>query len=407
MKSKLTDSFLLKHKSPDSGREEIFDTQIPGFGIRIGQSERAFFFIRRVNGVKARFSLGQYPAVTLSAARAQAFEILSQIKMGEDPRDRVNRRKQKIVDDAENTFGRLAERFLNEYATGKKKPLRPQTVKGYKWALTGEPTETWQRMAIGVITDRDIINIIERYEAKKHFASARLLRAYLHRFFRWTVEKRILDKNPATSIPLASTPSDFKRERVLTIDELRLVLEAAQKLKNPAAAFVYLLALTGQRRGEASLTKWSDLDFEADPPKWSIPAENAKNRIAHDVPLSSQIACILSGVPRIGEYVFTTDGRTPISGFSKIKAKLDGVLSESYLDPWTFHDLRRSAATGMANLGVAPHTVETILNHVSGLKSGVAGIYNKSKYNEERKRALWVWAEHLLASELNTKILQN
>ena len=407
MKAKLTDTLLQKRKAPALGREEIFDTQVPGLGIRIGQREKAFFFIRRVKGRKARFSLGQYPAITLTNARAQALEILNQIKIGEDPRENVKLRKQIIIDEAENSFGKLAERFLKEYASGKKKPLRPQTIKGYKWALIGEPTKTWKRKALASITDREIIKAIDAYEAKKQFASARLLRAYLHRFFRWAVEKRLIDKNPASNIPLASAPSDFRRERVLTIVELRKVLEAADKLENPAKTFVNLLVLTGQRRGETALMKWSDLDLENGVPRWSIPAENAKNRLAHDVPLSAEAVTSLRSLSRLGDYVFTTDGKTPISGFSKIKVKLESVLLDSGLAHWTFHDLRRSAATGMANLGVSPHTIESILNHVSGLKAGVAGIYNKSKYDEERQRALAAWAAHIFCHSLENIVRIN
>ena len=126
-----------------------------------------------------------------------------------------------------------------------------------------------------------------------------------------------------------------------------------------------------------------------------VPAENAKNHSAHDVPLPPEAITILMSLPRLGDYVFTSDGTTPVSGFSKIKTKLDSLLGESAIPHWTFHDLRRSCATGMADLGIAPHIVEAILNHVSGAKSGVAGIYNRSKYDEERRRALAVWATHV------------
>ena len=95
--------------------------------------------------------------------------------------------------------------------------MRVPTVKGYEWALTGEPTTRWQGRALASITDRDLIKAIDAYETKRQFASARLLRAYLHRFFRWAVEKRLIDRNPAGNIPLASAPSYFNRERVLTI----------------------------------------------------------------------------------------------------------------------------------------------------------------------------------------------
>lgn len=397
MKTKLTDALIQKRKAPSAGREEIFDTQVQGFGVRIGQRDRAFFFIRRVNGEKTRFSLGQYPAVTLTKARSQALDILNQIKKGEDPREVTRLRKQAASDEAKATFGKIAERFLTEYASGKKKPLRPQTVKGYRWALTGEPSTSWNKRPLATITDRDIIKVVDAYEAKKQFASARLFRAYVHRFFRWAVEKRMIDKNPASSIPLASAPSDFNRERVLTMTELGLVLDAADKLENPARAFLKLLVFCGQRRGETSLMKWSDLQLDGELPTWSIPAENAKNHIPHDVPLPHEAKTILLNLPKLGEFVFTTDGTTPISGFSTIKTKIDRLFASHNMPHWTFHDLRRSCATGMADLGIGPHIIEAILNHVSGAKSGVAGLYNRSKYDVDRRQALLKWARHLLS----------
>lgn len=405
MKAKLTDALIQKRKAPTTGREEIFDTQVQGFGVRIGQRDRAFFFIRRVNGEKTRFSLGQYPAMTLTKARSQALIILNQIKKGENPREDNRHRKQAVIDDAENTFTKISTRFLHEYAKGKKKPLRQQTVKGYTWALTGEPSTAWKKRTLASITDREIIKIVDAYEAKKQFASARLFRAYLHRFFRWAVEKRLIDKNPASSIPLASAPSDFNRERVLTITELRLVLDAAEKLQNPARALLKMLILCGQRRGETSLMKWIDLQLDGEMPTWSVPAENAKNHLAHDVPLSPEAVTILMSLPRLGDYVFTTDGTTPVSGFSKIKTKLDKLLGESNMPHWTFHDLRRSCATGMADLGIGPHIIEAILNHISGSKSGVAGLYNRSKYDEERRRALVAWAAHITSCETGGNVV--
>jgi integrase len=406
MKAKLTDTLIQKRKTPDTGREEIFDTQVQGFGVRIGQRDRAFFFIRRVNGEKTRFSLGQYPAVTLTKARSQALDILNQIKKGEDPREDTRLRKQAASDEAENTFGKIAERFLTEYASGKKKPLRPQTVKGYKWALTGEPSASWKKKTLASITDRDIIKVVDVYEARKQFASARLFRAYAHRFFRWAVEKRLIDKNPASSIPLASAPSDFNRKRVLTLTELVQVLDAADKLENPARAFLKLLLFCGQRRGETSLVKWSDLQLHGDMPTWSIPAENAKNHLPHDVLLPDEAVKVLLNLPKLGEFVFTSDGTTPISGFSKIKAKIDRLFAGHNMPHWTLHDLRRSCATGMADMGIGPHIIEAILNHVSGAKSGVAGLYNRSKYDDERRRALAAWALYLTAGKSSSNVVR-
>jgi integrase len=144
--------------------------------------------------------------------------------------------------------------------------------------------------------------------------------------------------------------------------------------------------------------KWSDLQLDGDIPTWLVPAENAKNHLAHDVPLPPEAILALMSLPRLGDYVFTTDGKTPISGFSKVKKKIDMLLAGSNMPHWTFHDLRRSCATGMADLGIGPHIIEAILNHVSGAKSGVAGLYNRSKYDVDRRQALLKWARHLFSA---------
>jgi integrase len=406
MKTKLTDTFIQKRKIPISGREEIFDAQVQGFGVRIGQRERSFFFIRRIHGEKTRFSLGQYPAVSLSEARAAALDILGQIKKGKDPRDQ--KRIRKILEDeaAENTFAKIGARFLTEYCQGKKTPLRTRTIQGYRWALSGKPSAAWASRPLASITDRDVVKVIDKYEQQGKFGAARLFHTYLRKFFNWSIGKRLIDNNVVRGVTLASEPGDFKRDRVLSISELHQVLDAIGKLADPANAFVTTLILCGQRRNETSLTKWSHLQLTGDAPIWIIPPENSKNHQAHDVPLPAKAVELFKRLPVLGEYVFTIDGEAPISGFSKIKARVDRILEESNIPHWTFHDLRRSCATGMADLGIGPHIIEAILNHVSGEKSGVAGIYNRSRYDAERRLALAVWCSHLNVGQSECKAAQ-
>jgi integrase len=139
--------------------------------------------------------------------------------------------------------------------------------------------------------------------------------------------------------------------------------------------------------------RWSDLDLEAK--VWVIPAALSKNGRPHVVPLSEYALRLLSGTPRWvnSDFVFTTTGRSPISGFSKALRHLharSGTTSD-----WRLHDLRRTAASGMARQGVAPHVIEKVLNHISGAISGVAAIYNRYGYDAERREALEVWGRFL------------
>jgi integrase len=134
---------------------------------------------------------------------------------------------------------------------------------------------------------------------------------------------------------------------------------------------------------------------------WTIPRERAKNDRAHEVHLSELAIEIIGSLPKIGssEFVFTTTGRTPVSGYSRSKGTLDchmrKLAGETVIEDWILHDLRRTAATGMARLNIAPHVVDRILNHVSGTIRGVAAVYNRHAYLEERKAALEAWGRYV------------
>lgn len=425
MKAKLTDVLIQKSKAKPGERMEIFDAQVPGFGVRIGARERAFFFVRRINGRKVRMSLGVYPVVSLAKARSQALGILDRIKAGEDPAPELKRRKpaSELADDTH--FGSVADRFLAQYCRGKKTPLRARTTTEYERHLKRGAAANWKNRPLASITEGDIMSAIDRLEGQAQFATARLFKAYLRKFFGWCLERHLITRNPAIAPPLSSRPSDFVRERVLSIVELRHILTAADKLDPPYRAFVYILALCAQRRHETSLMRWADVDLDAKEPIWRISGDVTKNRRSHDVPLSPEVAEILKQLPRYltgsGDgkiaatgYVFSGDSRTPVSGFSKIKVKIDRLIEEErqasrkdevQLPHWTWHDLRRSAATGMADLGVAPHVIEALLNHVSGVKAGVAGIYNKGRYDDERRKALDAWAKRVVGRRGDGNVL--
>jgi integrase len=227
--------------------------------------------------------------------------------------------------------------------------------------------------------------------------------AYLRKFFGWCAERDIIGTVPTDRI--RSPHPEVKRDRVLTEEELRYVVRAVDCEQSIFRPLIRILLLTGQRRAEVAGMLWSELrDLECDKAWWEIPGQRTKNKHTHLVPLSRTVRDLLLQLPRVGDFIFTTTGETPVSGFGKMKARLDARIYSmrqsdglGQLPPWTLHDLRRTLVTVMnEKLGIAPHVVEAVVNHASGsAKAGVAGVYNRALYLEDRRRALNAWESWL------------
>jgi integrase len=190
------------------------------------------------------------------------------------------------------------------------------------------------------------------------------------------------------------------RHRMLADEELGPVVMRGRRIGFPFGSIVEFLALTGQRRDEVSRMGWHHVDLDRH--LWVIPPENAKNGKPHIVHLNEQALRVLRDARRTGPLVFSTDGMTPFQGYSKAKKRLDHT---SGISGWTLHDLRRTVVSGMARLGVAPHVADKILNHQSGTISGVAAVYQRHEFMNERKEALLRWGQHVAmrASEVCSK----
>jgi len=193
------------------------------------------------------------------------------------------------------------------------------------------------------------------------------------------------------------------RDRVLSDAEVRWFWQACDDLGFPWGPVGKVLLLTGQRLGEVE--GMSDNELVGD--IWQMDASRTKNGRAHDVPLSETVRHVLTGVERIAgtkgraKFIFTTTGETPISGFHKgrnhIADRMMEIASAEKGDDveiphWTFHDLRRTAATGMARLGIPVRVTEAVLNHVSGTGGGIVAVYQRHDYADEKRRALDAWA---------------
>ncbi len=275
--------------------------------------------------------------------------------------------------------------FIDKYARPRNRDWR-ETER----VLTREFGTRWGRHAVGAITKNEVTGAIDSIVARGSPGSAARSFAIVRRFFNWCVERGTIEVSPCQGLRSPTAPN--ARERVLGDEELRAVWSASLAMGYPFGTVVQLLTLTAQRKGEVVGCEWSELDLKTG--TWTIPAERNKSKRTHTVALSRLTSEIVETIPRLHErWLFPSEeGEGLISGFSKWKDRLDVA---SGVPEWRLHDLRRTAATGMARLGVAPHVIERILNHTTGILGGVAGIYNRFQYLPEMRAALELWAEHI------------
>lgn len=265
----------------------------------------------------------------------------------------------------------------------------------------------WKGRSIGQIRKSDVLRMLDREMDAGHGRMANRTLQISRQFFSWAIERGYLDHDPTAGINRPA--KERTRDRVLSNDELTAIWRASGKLGHPFGTVVKQLLLLGQRRGEVADMRWSELDLGTK--IWTIPSCRTKNGRPHDVPLAEPVIEILTATPRIDDRVFPSVkklSKRSVSGFSKAKRHLDELiagLSEKSgdgsahiceLGPWVLHDLRRTAVTGMAELGVQPHVIEAVVNHVSGHRAGVAGVYNRASYAAEKKNALVRWADHVI-----------
>jgi integrase len=394
---------------PARDRQEILDRDGLYFIIQpSGVKSWALRYRRKGDGKAIKHTLGTFPAITLKAARSLATELRAEVERGADPHGAkvVARRRAAEVDDS---FETVARRYIADLQFRRKRswewsarllgllvdkqaPGSLAVVRdGSTDARGGRRTslvDRWGNRRIGDITDTDIINALDRVSAHAPVAANRL-HAVLRAFFSWARKKRLVASNPCTGLDRPA--KEQSRDRVLDDKELRAVWLAAGGLGHPSAGIVRLLILTGQRRNEIADLRWSEIDL--DERVLHLPKERTKNARAHDVPLSAQALAIVAGLPRLADadLVFTIK-RKPITGFSRMKGKLD---TASGVAGWTIHDLRRTVASGLQRLGVRLEVTEAVLNHRGGSMAGIVGVYQRHDYASEKRDALARWADHV------------
>jgi integrase len=429
-----TDLSIKKLKPHATKRLELPDAGAPGLYVCLqpGSGAKSFAMrFRRPDGRNARLVLGGFDptprdphpqdklqigaSLTLVEARLLAGRIHHERAGGADvisdrKADKLKQRLQ-IAADQENSFTLQARRYFEEHARHKQR-------RWAKWARyfglayregQAEPTvipnslcDRWADRPVGKIGPADIKVIVneaitrsvpglERLrETPRAEATGRTLHARLSAFFGWLVSDLKIDSNPCSKL---RPPPSKSRDRVLSDDELRKVWRACDDLAPQYGAVARLLILTGARLREIGHMPWSELSDDLT--MWTLPAERAKNKHELILPLPLRARDIIKSVLRVegSPFVFTFDGLEPVESFSRAKRQRDALAG--VMEHWTWHDLRRTMASGLQRLGVKLEVTEAVLNHVSGSISGIAAVYQRHDYADEKRAALEQWVAHV------------
>ena len=366
----------------------VFDDATPGFAFRLragagGKTLCSWVLQYRKAGASRRYKLGPAGPGALSAekARALAKEALAKIWAGQDPSaDRAARR------DADKlTFAKAVAEFLET----KRRRLRPNTFAETSRYLTSKRYfGALHSMPLDTITRQDVAHAIKTIERESGAATAGQARAKLSGFFAEAMQDGLVDTNPV--IGARKPPANRPRERVLSDQELAAIWSACGD--DDHGRIVRLLVLTACRREEIGGMRWGE--FTSGGTSWTLPAARAKNHRPLTLPVLGAMREILDTVPRMvgREHLF---GEHSPDGFQSWDLHKKDLDARSGITGWQLRDVRRSVATKMADIGVMPHVIEQILNHLSGHKGGVAGIYNRSSYEREVRAALAQWHDRL------------
>ncbi|OSP53816.1 site-specific integrase [Pseudoruegeria sp. SK021] len=382
---------------PSDKRQEIPDSLCTGLYLTVQPSGKKGWQVRyRHGGVHRRMTLGAYPVLSLAEARARARGALASATEGRDPAEEVRAAKAPKAEDHRDKIKTLIGQYDKRHLKG----LKSGHV--MRRELDRFVVAEWGDRDIQSITKRDVLDLLDGIADSGRVVTANRVRAYLSKFLNWAVERDILPMSPATGVKPAA--KEVSRDRVLTDDEIRWFWKACDAEGYAWGPLGKLLLLTGQRLNEAAQITEGELRGDL----WHLSADRTKNGRAHDVPLSEAVRGVLDAVERIEGrpgFIFTTTGKTPVSGFFKARAHLAEAMEriaeqergEAVEIPrWTFHDLRRTAATGMARLGIPVRVTEAVLNHVSGTGGGIVGVYQRHDYADEKRNALEAWSRFVI-----------
>ncbi|MGZ8400386.1 MAG: tyrosine-type recombinase/integrase [Methyloceanibacter sp.] len=371
----VTEAAANKFKEPESGQIDHFDRQYPGLALRVSCGGRkSWVYLCRIGGKQKRFTLGLFPAELGVAEAHDAWRKM---------RDQVRAGRTPIIEGGSESFRSVFEEWI------KRDQADNRSVGVVRGMFVKDVLPSWAHRPIGSIGRRDALAILDAVTDRAAPITANRLHAYLRRMFRWAIGRGLITTNPIEGLPKPSNES--KRDRVLTDAELVKVWNAAEEMGYPYGPALQLLILTGARLNEIGQLRWSEIGADS----IELPGERTKNEQPHSIPLSTAAREIIAALPRIdgSQFVFTNTGTVPINAWGRAKARLD---ERGNIAAWTLHDLRRTMATGLQKLGTPLQVTEAILNHVSGSRAGIVGVYQRHDYAGEKRAALEAWGNYIV-----------
>jgi integrase len=360
-----------------------------GLVLVVFPSGRKSWAVRYRNdaGKQRKVTLGPVDQLSLGDARNAAKELMLRIAKGDDPSAKAK------TDDPETTTVKAAsETFMVDRRAQDKNRAADEVQRQFDAYILPAIGDS----VLSKVTGPQVRKIVLARVTEGSRIMANRVHATLARFFKWAADRdrALIEANPYSGYGKPVDESGRGRERTLSNVEIAALWREAGKVDQPFGPIVRLLILTGQRRSE--VTGMTDREIDPTRAEWIIPSDRAKNGDRHTVPLSPPAMAELAKVKRIGKggLVFTTNGESIYAGHHKAKSRLDAQLQ--FNEAWRLHDIRRTVATGLAALGVTAPVVEAILNHRTGSRAGVAGVYNRHAYADEMELALIAWGRFIV-----------
>jgi integrase len=370
----------------------LFDSVTRGFGLRVSKGGVKTFLaqFRTATGVR-RVVIGTFGVLAVEEARRKAKVILGAAADGRDIAAERKAAEAAAVEEAKaNAF--TFEAMIEQWAVARKADNRAsylaEAVKCCTRNLPG-----WQKRPARSITAAEATTELHAIKAAKGTTTANRTLSYARAAYSWACDNHKVKVNPLKGIKRPG--KEITRERALSKAELRAVWQGAGALSAVSGGYIRVLMLSLQRREEVGSMQWVELADDLS--VWTLPGARAKNGRTTIVHLSEPVRTIIQGLPRIEGNPYVFAGRKagqPIRGFNSAKANLDKVMASAgaTIPAWSFHDFRRSGVTTLAKAGFAPHVLDRILNHITGSIQGVAAVYQRHEFLEERQAALDAWA---------------